>query len=127
MILGNLIKEYRKKYNLSMNDMAKKSGLSKAYISILEKNYNPTSKKAPVPSLETIKAVATAIHMDFNDVISMLDNNRRTNALGKEKHTNEDIVTPEKQALFNLFDTLDEESKKRMLAMIRAYVAEMNK
>ena len=59
-----------------MEQFAKKSGISKAYVSILERNYNPVNGKPVVPSLETIKAVSNAIGMDFNDVIATLDSNQ---------------------------------------------------
>lgn len=73
MILGDLIKSYRREHGFSMEQFAKQSGLSKAYISILERNVNPVNGKPVIPSLETIKAVAQAINMDFNEVIAMLD------------------------------------------------------
>ena len=76
MILGDLIKEYRREHGYSMDQFAKMSGLSKAYISILERNVNPVNNKPVIPSLETIKAVAQAINMDFNDVIAVLDGNQ---------------------------------------------------
>ena len=46
MILGELIKTYRTEHHMSMDDFAKKCGLSKAYISILERNINPVMEKA---------------------------------------------------------------------------------
>ena len=76
MILGDLIKEYRREHGYSMDQFAKMSGLSKAYISILERNVNSVNNKPVIPSLETIKAVAQAINMDFNDVIAVLDGNQ---------------------------------------------------
>ena len=76
MILGDLIKEYRRELGYSRDQFAKMSGLSKAYISILERNVNPVNNKPVIPSLETIKAVAQAINMDFNDVIAVLDGNQ---------------------------------------------------
>ena len=76
MVLGDLIKRYRSETGTSMEQFAKKSGISKAYVSILERNYNPVNGKPVVPSLETIKAVSNAIGMDFNDVIATLDSNQ---------------------------------------------------
>lgn len=73
MTLGDYIKEYRQAHKYSMDDFARRSGMSKAYVSILERNYNPSTGKAAIPSLETIKRVATATGVDFNDLISMLD------------------------------------------------------
>lgn len=76
MILGDIIKQYRKEHGYSMDVFAQKSGLSKAYISILERNVNPVNGKPVIPSLETIKAVSQAIGADFNDVIAILDGNQ---------------------------------------------------
>lgn len=73
MTLGDYIKEYRQAHKYSMDDFAKRSGLSKAYVSILERNYNPSTKKAAIPSLETVKRVAIATNIDFNDLIALLD------------------------------------------------------
>lgn len=69
-----------------MEQFAKKSGISKAYVSILERNYNPVNGKPVVPSLETIKAVSNAIGVDFNDVIAMLDSNQPV-VIREEKST----------------------------------------
>ena len=73
MTLGDYIKEYRTANKYSMDDFAKRSGLSKAYVSILERNYNPSTGKAAIPSLETIKRVAIATNIDFNALFALLD------------------------------------------------------
>lgn len=83
MILGDLIKNYRREHGYSMEQFAKKTGLSKAYISILERNVNPVNNKPVIPSLETIKAVAQAINMDFNEVIALLDGNQPVSLKGE--------------------------------------------
>lgn len=73
MTLGDLIKKYRKDNDLSMADFAEKSGLSKAYVSLLEKNKNPKTGKEITPSVDIIKKVADAIGMDFDEVFSSID------------------------------------------------------
>ncbi len=73
MTLGDIVKRYREKNNLSMEMFALKSNLSKGYISMLEKNKNPNTGKPIKPSFPTIKAVARAINMDINDLIYLLD------------------------------------------------------
>ena len=85
MILGDFIKNYRREHGCSMEQFAKMTGLSKAYISILERNLNPVNGKPVIPSLETIKAVAQAINMDFNEVIAVLDGNQPV-SLKKEEN-----------------------------------------
>lgn len=79
MHLGVLIKNYRSQHKLSQDDIADKTGLSKAYISMLERNENSRDKQPIVPSLETIKAVADAIEMDLNDVLNILDPGTQVN------------------------------------------------
>ena len=113
MILGDLIKDYRLKNDYSMDDFAKKCGLSKAYISILERNINPINQKPVVPSLETIKAVSKAIGMDFNDVINILDGNQPVSLVPESDPLDEQLMellrlaTPEqKKAWIALLENL---------------------
>ena len=76
MNLGTLVKEYRTNNSLTMEEFAKKCGLSKGYISMLEKNQNPKSGKPIIPTLETIKLISNAMGEDFNEIISILDGNQ---------------------------------------------------
>lgn len=73
MTLGQIIKEYRAANKVSQDVIAERSGLSKAYISILERNINPTTGEAPIASLKTINAIAKALESDFDTVFSRLD------------------------------------------------------
>ena len=45
MTLGDIIKDYRKKQHLSMDAFSERSGISKAYISLLEKISIPKLEK----------------------------------------------------------------------------------
>ena len=76
MTLGELIRAYRSEHNMNMQEFADNCGLSKAYISILERNINPSTGKPPIPSLETIRSIAKTLHKDFNDVIAALDDDQ---------------------------------------------------
>lgn len=73
MTIGDYIKDYRLSHKCSMDEFAQRAGISKAYISILERNYNPSTGKAAIPSLDIIKRVAATTGVDFNDLIAMLD------------------------------------------------------
>lgn len=70
--LGKIIKEYRDDNKLSMDDFANKTGLSKPYIAMLEKNYNPKSKKEIIPTVDTIAKCAKAMGIEFNDLFNVL-------------------------------------------------------
>lgn len=73
MTLGELVRAYRDEHQMTMQEFADRCNLSKAYISMLERNRNPKSGRPPVPSLETIRSISSAIGADFNDVIAALD------------------------------------------------------
>lgn len=64
MFLGEIIKAYMDEHGLSMQDFASLSKLSKPYISQLEKNRNPKTGDAIVPSPDTFQKVATAIGIE---------------------------------------------------------------
>lgn len=73
MVLGEIIQKYRKETGLTMAEFAKKAGLSKGYISMLEKNINPGTGKPPIPSLSTIKSVAIATNQSLDELINQLN------------------------------------------------------
>lgn len=75
MTLGEIIKNYRSEHLLSMDAFSEKSGISKAYISLLEKNKHPKTGKAIAPSIQCIKQAADGMNIDFNELFSMLDGN----------------------------------------------------
>lgn len=76
MKIGDLVKEYRRKNNLTMQEFANMTRLSKGYISMLEKGRHPQNNRAIVPSIETVKSIATAMNVSVDDILEMLDNNQ---------------------------------------------------
>ena len=76
MHLGEIIKEYRDKNNLSMDKFAKMANVSKAYISVLERNKRPKTGKPVIPSIPVIKNVAEAMNMSFDDLFNLLEDNQ---------------------------------------------------
>lgn len=73
MFLGEIIKEYRREHSLSMAEFADKSGISKAYVSLLEKNRHPRTGQTIAPSIETIRKAAKAMNMSFDDLFDLLN------------------------------------------------------
>ncbi|HFU4497650.1 TPA: helix-turn-helix domain-containing protein [Streptococcus suis] len=76
MILGEILKEYRSKHSLSMDKFAELSGLTKGYISMLEKNQHPKTKKALLPTLDTLEKVAKGMSIPVGELIEQLDTNQ---------------------------------------------------
>ena len=76
MTLGDLVKKYRKKHNISMDEFSKMCALSKGYISMLENNINPRNNKPIAPTLPTIKKIATAMNADIDSILKIIDSDQ---------------------------------------------------
>lgn len=72
MTLGDIISQYRREHGLSMDKFAELSGISKGYISMLEKNRTQRGGE-PTPSIETYRNVARAVGVDTDALIRMVD------------------------------------------------------
>lgn len=72
MHLGEIIKEFRQARKISMDDFSALSGLSKSYISMLEKNVNTSTGKEIAPTVDAIKKVSKATGIEFNNLFAML-------------------------------------------------------
>lgn len=73
MSLDQIIRSFREENNLSMQEFANRSGLSKGYISMLEKGQHPQSQRALVPSLETYRKLASAMCISLDSLLSIVD------------------------------------------------------
>lgn len=73
MKLADYVYTYRKARGLSMRAFGNLCGLSCAYISILEKGINPTTKKAFTPTLETLGKIASATNNSLEELLKILD------------------------------------------------------
>lgn len=76
MKLGELLKSYRTEHKLSMDAFCELSDLTKGYISMLEKNEHPKSKKPIIPSYETIEKIAKGMQISVEALIDKLDDDQ---------------------------------------------------
>lgn len=76
MKLGEWIKEYRKEHGISMQVMADMCGFSKAYVGMLEKGINPTTKRPISPTMQTFQKIADGVGIDVNELIKVLDSDQ---------------------------------------------------
>ena len=72
MTLGDIIRDYRTAHNLSMDKFSELSGISKGYISMLEKNKTARGDE-PSPSFDMFKNVAKTIGMEVDDIIRAVE------------------------------------------------------
>ena len=73
MSIGKIIRQYRDMYGMSMQEFATKAGLSKGYISMLEKGRHPQNGKPIVPSIDTVNSIASAMGMSIDALLEATD------------------------------------------------------
>lgn len=73
MKLSEFLIQYRREHQMSMDDLSRVSGLSKAYIGMLEKNRNSKNGKPIVPSIRTLNNLANAMGMSLDDFLHRID------------------------------------------------------
>ncbi len=76
MFLGEFITIYRARNKLTLQEFADKCGLSKGYIAMLEKNYNPKTKSKIIPSISTFAKVAAAMGISLDSLMAQVDENQ---------------------------------------------------
>lgn len=74
-LIGELIKEYRISHKMSLRDFAKKANVSHTYISMLEKNFNPATEKAPVINLNNLNNIALALGLSLDEFLTIITEN----------------------------------------------------
>ena len=73
MTLGDLIKNYRDRNNITIGEFASACSLSKGYISMLENNINPRTNKPISPTLPSMAKVASGMGIELDALLKMLD------------------------------------------------------
>lgn len=84
MTLGNIVNQYRTDNHLSMEEFSKRCSLSKGYISMIENGINPRSSKPIAPTLPSIMKIATAMNMELDDLLKMMDGNQKVTLISSQ-------------------------------------------
>ena len=73
MLLGELIQNYLNEHKMTYAEFAKKSNLTKGYISMLINNRNPNTGKPLCPKIQTYNDIASAMGMSIDELFEMID------------------------------------------------------
>lgn len=119
MTLGEIVKEYRQKYDISQRKFAEISGLSNSYISQLEQNMNSKNGLPIKPSLEAIKQVADAMGVSLDDVLRRMDD-IMIDISGESSAEDDSSLNNQ---IMNLVSQLPDNLKMNLLEILRATVA----
>ena len=119
MTLGDIIKDYIKKHDLSMDAFSEKSGISKAYISLLEKNKHPKTGKNIAPSIQCIKQAADGMNMDFNVLFGLIDGNVTVGESIKKENIFNFDSDPDVRRIQRARQKMPEEDRAFMMQMLK--------
>lgn len=67
--IGALLKKIRKQHNITLQDLSIKSGLSVAYLSLLERGLNS-------PTIENLNKICRCLEITLTDLLSNLDSEK---------------------------------------------------
>lgn len=113
MDLGKIIKEYREKHNLTMQEFANRCKLSKGYISMLEKGAHPRSGNKITPSIDTIARIATGMRITTDELVIQLDDNQKI-SLSPSPQNQEDFYRKIYENGRELFDAVMDATPDQM-------------
>lgn len=71
MEIGKIIKQYRDEHDLTMQQLADRAGLSKGYISMLERGRHPQNNREIIPSIDTVQKLAVAMNMTIDSLLQL--------------------------------------------------------
>lgn len=112
MTLGDIVKNYRADHGLSLREFSRISGVSNGYISMLEKNEHPKTKKPIVPSIEKMRCIANAMGMSFDSLLDMIDSDQPISI--KKENAPAPSLTSLESDLLNKYRRLNSEGRKNL-------------
>lgn len=110
MKLSEIVKTYREKHNLSMDEMAAICHVSKGYISMLEAGVNPKTKVPMQPKASTLVKIAKGLNMKLDDFIKLIGDDAGF------KFT----ITKEEDLTISLFRKLNSTGKEIAINQLKA-------
>lgn len=112
MTLGELVKKYRNEHDLSLRDFSRISGVSNGYISMLEKNEHPKTKKPIVPSIEKMKCIASAMGMTLDALLEIIDEDQPV-SISKDRSSASAFSASETELIMK-YRRLNADGKKKL-------------
>ncbi len=121
MKIGEYIRQYRLEHGISMQRFAEMCDLSRAYIYILESGKNPSTGRAPVPTIDTLKRIAEVTNTTLDALLQTLDSddgvivNAHSNPLSMQRLTMHALAIRE---IAKLSKSPNEEKKSKLLEIV---------
>lgn len=117
MKIGELIKQYRSKYNMSQREFALKCGLSNGIISLIEKGVNPQTNEPIIPTLPTLNSIAKGMGINIDELLEQIDD--MDVSLSRTSVAEQNSLTSE---YIKLFSALPEDKQILVLDIIKGFL-----
>ena len=105
--LGDWLKMYRAKHNMTMQDLADACGFSKAYVGMLEKGINPTTGKPVSPTVQTLDKIARGTGQDIDSLLKCLDGDQPVTL-----STSPNVLSDEQATVLKAYDELNSDGRR---------------
>ena len=115
MSLEEILRQYRESEDLSMQEFADRCGLSKGYISMLEKGQHPQNSRPLVPSINTIRHLADGMNISVDALLSAIDSDTIVSINNPATDHDEYELTYNEQQLIRNYRDLNQEGKEKLL------------
>ena len=126
MKLGEVVKQYRIKNDLSQRQFAKMCGISNGYISMLEEGKNPKTGEAIVPSLAMFKKLSSAMGITVNELMLQSDESEVSLASPTVEIETSDLTQGE-IALLKALDKLTEDEVRQVIEFAEFLISKRGK
>ncbi|MDO4650206.1 MAG: helix-turn-helix transcriptional regulator [Eubacteriales bacterium] len=113
--LGIIVKEYRSKYHLSMDDFAKRCPLSKGYISMIENGINPRNNKPIAPTIASMEKLAKGMDMELDALLRALNHKEAAPASVSTKQIAFPKTASVHSEVLSIYSKLSQENQKKLL------------
>lgn len=110
MTIGDIIKEYRQKHNLSQRKFALIANITNSYVSALEMNSNPSTGKSIMPTIEVLNNIAGAMNISIDELIYRMGKDYQTAQFKNTLYRENDSEIIELLFAFNKLNKLGKET-----------------
>lgn len=113
MNLNEYIAQYIDEHDISLNELSRKCGISKGYMSMIVQGYNPSTGRPIVPSIKILQRIATGTGITLNDLCAVIDSyvSLHQDAIPSVPAAEAVTITPDEADLLTAYRGASEELK----------------
>lgn len=126
MKLSEIVKDYRKRMQISQRTFAHRCNLSNTYISFIENDMNPRTGEPIVPTLENYQKIANAMDLTVHQLFQLLDEDSPVDLRIHAPEESDDPLSPELRDFLIDLNQLTPSQLQQAKAVLHAMFAGTN-